>query len=112
MFLRHKQLTCPELNFSSRLATDKIFEVLHSQDEGRDLGSRPDTGLPTALRAVPPCVVKQQHLPYELPGSPQGYDGPGLAASAHTLHQDHWHLPVQQRWCAKAKAKACNTVLH
>ncbi len=69
-------LTCSELNFCCRLAGDQVLEVLDSQDESPDLRARPDTGLPAAHGAVPPCVVKQQHLPNELPRSPQRYDGP------------------------------------
>lgn len=69
-------LTCPELNFCSRLASDKVLQVLHSQDEGLNLGARSDTSLPTAHGAVPAGVVKQQHLPYELPRTPHRYNGP------------------------------------
>lgn len=69
-------LTCSQLDFCSRLAGDKVLEIFHGQNEGLDLSARSDTSLPTAHGAVPPCVVKQQHLPNELPWAPQRYNGP------------------------------------
>ena len=78
-------LTCSELDLSGWLARDQILEVLDSQDEGLHLGACSHTGLPAAHGAIPPCVVKQQHLPYELPRAPQSYYGPGLAAGHNNI---------------------------
>ena len=69
-------LTCSQFHLSCRLASDKLLQVLDSQDEGMHICAGSHTSLPAAHGGISACVVEQQDLSDELAGATKGYDGP------------------------------------